>query len=128
MLFRSVVDLAAMRDALKRLGGDPTKINPSVPVDLVIDHSVQVDKFGSEEALAYNLAQEFYNNKERFAFLKWGAKAFSDLTIVPPGAGIVHQVNLEFLGRVVFDREGLLYPDSLVGTDSHTPMINGLGM
>jgi len=124
----AVVDLAAMRDAVKRLGGDPNTINPSVPVDLVIDHSVQVDKFGTDDALEFNLKREFERNKERFTFLKWGAKAFNDLTIVPPGAGIVHQVNLEYLGRGVFEREGLLYPDSLVGTDSHTPMINGLGI
>ena len=124
----AVVDLAAMRDAVKRLGGNPGCINPSVPVDLVIDHSVQVDKFGTDDALEYNLQREFERNKERFTFLKWGAKAFDDLTIVPPGAGIVHQVNLEYLGRAVFERNGLLYPDSLVGTDSHTPMINGLGM
>jgi len=124
----AVVDLAAMRHAVDRLGGDAGSINPSVPVDLVIDHSVQVDKFGTDDSLEYNLKREFERNKERFAFLKWGAKAFDDLTIVPPGAGIVHQVNLEFLGRVVFNRDGLLYPDSLVGTDSHTPMINGLGV
>merc|ERR1712137_1195149 len=124
----AVVDLAAMRDAVKRLGGDASTINPSVPVDLVIDHSVQVDKFNSPDALEFNLTKEFERNKERFQFLKWGAKAFNVLTIVPPGAGIVHQVNLEYLGRGVFEREGLLYPDSLVGTDSHTPMINGLGI
>eukprot|EP01094_Clydonella_sp_ATCC50884_P022587 TRINITY_DN5233_c0_g1_i1.p1 TRINITY_DN5233_c0_g1~~TRINITY_DN5233_c0_g1_i1.p1 ORF type:complete len:895 (+),score=313.87 TRINITY_DN5233_c0_g1_i1:55-2739(+) len=124
----AVVDLAAMRDALKRLGGDPEKINPSVPVDLVIDHSVQVDRFGTSDALSYNLDMEFHRNKERFVFLKWGANAFNGLTIVPPGAGIVHQVNLEYLARAVFERDGMLYPDSLVGTDSHTPMINGLGI
>jgi len=124
----AVVDLAAMRDAVKRLGGDASTINPSVPVDLVIDHSVQVDKFGTDDSLEYNLALEFERNKERFTFLKWGAKAFNDLTIVPPGAGIVHQVNLEYLGRAVFEKDGLLFPDSLVGTDSHTPMINGLGI
>lgn len=124
----AVVDLAAMRDAVKRLGGNPEKINPSVPVDLVIDHSVQVDKFGSSDSLSYNLNMEFHRNKERFVFLKWGAKAFDGLTIVPPGAGIVHQVNLEYLARTVFETDGVLYPDSLVGTDSHTPMINGLGI
>lgn len=124
-----VVDLAAMRDVTKRLGGDPTKINPGVPVDLVIDHSVQVDKFRSKDALEQNLELEMKRNKERFVFLKWGAKAFDRLTIVPPGAGIVHQVNLEYLARVVFKNEqGVLYPDSLVGTDSHTPMVNGLGV
>jgi aconitate hydratase len=124
----AVVDLAAMRDATKKLGGDPTKINPGVPVDLVIDHSVQVDKFGSAAALEVNEELEMHRNKERFQFLKWGAKAFKGLTIVPPGSGIVHQVNLEYLASVVFNRGGLLYPDSLVGTDSHTPMVNGLGI
>ncbi|KAL6056402.1 Aconitate hydratase [Balamuthia mandrillaris] len=126
----AVVDLAAMRDACKRLGGDPDRINPAVPVDLVIDHSVQVDKYGSADALQANLEAEMQRNAERFKFLKWGAKAFNNLTIVPPGAGIVHQVNLEYLGRCVFhnSESGLLYPDSLVGTDSHTPMINGLGV
>jgi aconitate hydratase len=123
-----VVDLAAMRDATKRLGGDPAGINPGVPVDLVIDHSVQVDKFRSKEALEANLQLEMQRNKERFVFLKWGAKAFDGLTIVPPGSGIVHQVNLEYISRVVFNNKGVLYPDSLVGTDSHTPMVNGLGV
>jgi len=125
----AVVDLAAMRDATKRLGGDPSKINPKVPVDLVIDHSVQVDKFRTKDALEKNLEMEMARNKERFTFLKWGAKAFDGLTIVPPGSGIVHQVNLEYIGRVVFENEeGVVYCDSLVGTDSHTPMINGLGI
>lgn len=124
----AIVDLAAMRDATKRLGGDPSKINPKVPVDLVIDHSVQVDKFRTKEALENNLELEMYRNKERFIFLKWGAKAFKGLTIVPPGSGIVHQVNLEYLSRVVFENNGVLYPDTLVGTDSHTPMVNGLGV
>lgn len=124
----AVVDLAAMRDATKRLGGDPSQINPKVPVDLVIDHSVQVDKFGDESSLEQNLQYEMERNKERFVFLKWGANAFKGLTIVPPGSGIVHQVNLEYLARVVFNRNGLLYPDSVVGTDSHTPMVNGLGV
>jgi len=124
----AIVDLAAMRDATKRLGGDPSKINPRVPVDLVIDHSVQVDKFRTKEALEKNLELEMHRNKERFIFLKWGAKAFKGLTIVPPGSGIVHQVNLEYLSRVVFERDGVLYPDTLVGTDSHTPMVNGLGV
>jgi hypothetical protein len=120
--------LAAMRDAMKRLGGDPSKINPRVPVDLVIDHSVQVDKFRTKDALEKNLELEMERNKERFVFLKWGAMAFQGLRIVPPGSGIVHQVNLEYLARVVFNKDGLLYPDSLVGTDSHTPMVNGLGV
>lgn len=124
----AIVDLAAMRDATKRLGGDPSKINPEVPVDLVIDHSVQVDKFGTKESLEKNLELEMHRNRERFIFLKWGAKAFKGLTIVPPGSGIVHQVNLEYLSRVVFERNGVLYPDTLVGTDSHTPMVNGLGV
>lgn len=124
----AVVDLAAMRDATKRLGGDPTKINPRVPVDLVIDHSVQVDKFRTPDALDTNLNLEMQRNRERFIFLKWGQTAFNGLTIVPPGAGIVHQVNLEYLARVVFQNKGLLYPDSVVGTDSHTPMVNGLGV
>jgi len=123
-----VVDLASMRDATKKLGGDPSKINPYVPVDLVVDHSVQVDYFGKADSLKANLSLEMQRNKERFVFLKWGAKAFKGLTIVPPGAGIVHQVNLEFLARAVFEKDGLLYPDSLVGTDSHTPMVNGLGV
>jgi aconitate hydratase len=122
----AVVDLAAMRDTCKRLGGDPDKINPLVPVDLVIDHSVQVDEYGRNDALDKNLELEMQRNAERFTFLKWGANAFKGLTIVPPGAGIVHQVNLEYLGRCVFkDEAGVVYPDSVVGTDSHTPMING---
>eukprot|EP00008_Paramoeba_atlantica_P003603 CAMPEP_0201486058 /NCGR_PEP_ID=MMETSP0151_2-20130828/10110_1 /ASSEMBLY_ACC=CAM_ASM_000257 /TAXON_ID=200890 /ORGANISM="Paramoeba atlantica, Strain 621/1 / CCAP 1560/9" /LENGTH=898 /DNA_ID=CAMNT_0047870465 /DNA_START=37 /DNA_END=2730 /DNA_ORIENTATION=+ len=125
----AVVDLAAMREAMKDLGGDPQKINPLVPVDLVIDHSVQVDVSGrNPAALEKNQSIEMERNNERFQFLKWGAESFDDLLIVPPGAGIVHQVNLEFLGRSVFDKNGVLYPDSVVGTDSHTPMINGLGV
>ena len=128
----AVVDLAAMRSAMKRLGGDPTKINPEVPADLVIDHSVQVDAFGSPEALAINAKREFERNRERYEFLRWGAKAFDNFRVVPPATGIVHQVNLEYLARVVFsrDRDGerIALPDSLVGTDSHTTMINGLGV
>lgn len=124
----AVVDFAAMRDAVKNLGGDPEKINPICPSDLVIDHSVQVDFSRSSDALNKNQDLEFERNKERFLFLKWGAKAFHNMLIVPPGSGIVHQVNLEYLARVVFDADGLLYPDSLVGTDSHTTMINGLGV
>jgi aconitate hydratase len=123
----AVVDLAAMRDCVARLGGDPQKINPLVPVDLVIDHSVQVDASRTAEAKDQNEAREFERNSERFTFLKWGSTAFEGLQIVPPGNGIVHQVNLEYLARVVFDHDGLLYPDTLVGTDSHTTMINGLG-
>lgn len=124
----AVVDLAAMRDAVARLGGNPSIINPAVPVDLVIDHSVQVDAAGSANAVAINQGLEMERNGERFQFLKWGAKAFENFLIVPPGSGIVHQVNLEYLARVVFNKDGLLYPDSLVGTDSHTTMINGLGV
>ncbi len=128
----AVVDLAAMRDAIKRLGGDPTRINPLQPVDLVIDHSVQVDEYGSDAALLINVELEFERNKERYAFLRWGQEAFDNFRAVPPGTGICHQVNLEYLGRVVFtselDGETVAYPDSLVGTDSHTTMINGLGV
>ena len=124
----AVVDLAAMRDCMSRLGGDPAKINPLVPVDLVIDHSVQVDAAGTANARDQNEALEFSRNRERFQFLKWGSKAFDNFKIVPPGSGIVHQVNLEYLARVVFNRDNMLYPDSVVGTDSHTTMINGLGV
>ncbi|PZC72641.1 hypothetical protein B5X24_HaOG210771 [Helicoverpa armigera] len=123
----AVVDFAAMRDAVKELGGDPQKINPICPADLVIDHSVQVDFARSPDALNKNQELEFERNKERFQFLKWGAQAFDNMLIVPPGSGIVHQVNLEYLARVVFS-SGLLHPDSVVGTDSHTTMINGLGV
>nr|WMP39830.1 aconitate hydratase [Physalis pubescens] len=124
----AVVDLACMRDAMNKLGSNADKINPLVPVDLVIDHSVQVDVARSENAVQANMELEFQRNKERFAFLKWGSNAFRNMLVVPPGSGIVHQVNLEYLGRVVFNREGLLYPDSVVGTDSHTTMIDGLGV
>jgi len=117
-----------MRSAMQRLGGDPSKINPLVPVDLVIDHSVQVDVAGSPDASRINEEMEFKRNRERFQFLKWGSKAFDNFKIVPPGSGIVHQVNLEYLARVVFNHNGVLYPDSVVGTDSHTTMINGLGV
>jgi aconitate hydratase len=124
----AVVDLAAMRAAAKRLGGDPKKINPLVPVDLVIDHSVQVDYFGSPNALFRNAEIEFQRNRERYEFLRWGQKAFSNFRVVPPATGIVHQVNLEFLAQVVLLRGGVALPDTLVGTDSHTTMINGLGV
>ncbi len=128
----AVVDLAAMRDAMKNLGGSPTKINPQAPVELVIDHSVQVDVFGEADALAENTRIEFERNQERYAFLHWGKKAFTDFKVVPPSTGIVHQVNLEYLGRVVMgnevDGELWAYPDTLFGTDSHTTMINGLGV
>lgn len=128
----AVVDLAAMRDAMKNLGGDPDKINPLQPAELVIDHSVQVDKFGNNSAFEENESLEYQRNQERYAFLKWGQKAFSNFKVVPPETGIVHQVNLEYLARTVFSQEnnGVLqaYPDTLVGTDSHTTMINGLGV
>jgi aconitate hydratase len=128
----AVVDLAAMRSAMKRLGGDPAKINPLVPVDLVIDHSVQVDVFGSLVALARNADIEFDRNRERYEFLRWGQKAFANFRVVPPATGIVHQVNLEFLAKVVLEQKEnsdvILLPDTLVGTDSHTTMINGLGV
>ncbi len=124
----AVVDLAALRGAMARLGGDPRRINPLVPVDLVVDHSVQVDRFGSSLALAYNAGREFERNRERYTFLKWGAQAFDNFRVVPPATGIVHQVNLEYLATVVQARDGVAFPDSLVGTDSHTTMINGLGV
>jgi len=124
----AVVDLAAMRSALARSGGDPKRVNPFVPVDLVIDHSVQVDRFGSDDAYAANLEWEYRRNRERYALLNWAQQAFDDFRVVPPGMGICHQVNLEHLGRVVIAREGWIFPDTLVGTDSHTPMINGLGV
>ena len=128
----AVVDLAAMRAAMARLGGKPSRINPIVPVDLVIDHSVQVDQFGSAFALFYNSEREFERNRERYEFLKWGQNAFENFRVVPPATGIVHQVNLEYLGQVVMSKaEGddrVAFPDSLVGTDSHTTMINGLGV
>src|SRR3954471_19386737 len=123
-----VVDLAAMRSAVQRLGGDPKIIEPLVPVDLVVDHSVQVDFFGSAEALRLNLEMEFKRNRERYEFLKWGQQAFKTFGLVPPGIGIVHQVNLEYLAKGVLERDGVSFPDTLVGTDSHTTMINGLGV
>lgn len=129
----AVVDLAALRSAMDRMGGDPTSINPQVPVDLVIDHSVQVDMFGRDAALMFNVEKEMERNRERYEFLKWGKEAFDNFRVVPPGRGIVHQVNLEYLAKGVFTRkEGdgttVAYPDTLVGTDSHTTMINGLGI
>jgi aconitate hydratase len=128
-----LVDLASMREAMARFGGDPSKVNPLLPVELVIDHSVQVDYFGRKDALALNVAKEFERNRERYAFLKWGQSAFQNFKVVPPSTGIVHQVNLEYLARVVFadaraDGTIMAYPDTLVGTDSHTTMINGLGV
>ena len=128
----AVVDLAAMRDALVRLGGDAKRINPSIPVELVIDHSVQVDEFGSPEALGVNVELEFQRNRERYELLRWGQNAFDNFRVVPPATGIIHQVNLEYLAKVVVSREvngrRVAMPDSLVGTDSHTTMINGLGV
>ena len=130
----AIVDLAAMRDAMGDLGGDPQRINPVIPVDLVIDHSVQVDLYASSRALAGNAALEFQRNRERYEFLRWGAKSFADFRVVPPATGIVHQVNLEYLARVVQTRPdadgkgAVAFPDTLVGTDSHTPMINGIGV
>jgi aconitate hydratase len=123
-----VVDLAAMRDAMAELGGDPSRINPLVPADLVIDHSVQVDQFGSDAAFLINVEREYERNGERYALLRWAQQAFTDFRVVPPGTGIVHQVNLEYLADVVAARDGVLLPDTLVGTDSHTTMINGLGV
>ncbi|HVL95123.1 MAG TPA: aconitate hydratase [Solirubrobacteraceae bacterium] len=123
-----VVDLAAMRDAMAEMGGDPSRIEPQVPAELVIDHSVQVDVFGTRDAFARNAQLEFERNAERYQLLKWGQQAFEEFKVVPPDTGIVHQVNLEYLARVVFDNEGVLYPDTLVGTDSHTTMVNGLGV
>jgi len=124
----AVVDLAAMRAAMSRAGGDPQRINPLIPVDLVIDHSVQVDEYGSSAALLINARKEFERNRERYEFLKWGQRAFRNFSVVPPATGIVHQVNLEYLATVVATRDGVAFPDSLVGTDSHTTMINGLGV
>ncbi len=128
----AVVDLAAMRDGIKALGGDPEKINPLVPVDLVIDHSVIVDEFGTPRAFARNVELEYERNEERYKFLKWGQQAFKNFRVVPPGTGICHQVNLEYLGQTVWtkeeDGETIAYPDTCVGTDSHTTMINGLGV
>ncbi|MCA9082246.1 MAG: aconitate hydratase, partial [Planctomycetaceae bacterium] len=124
----AVVDLAALRAAMVRMGGDPKKINPLVQCDLVVDHSVQVDAFASGMALQENLDREFERNQERYQFLKWGQQAFQNFRVVPPATGIVHQVNLEYLASGVLSSNGVAFPDSLVGTDSHTTMINGLGV
>ncbi|HKB94626.1 MAG TPA: aconitase family protein, partial [Gaiellaceae bacterium] len=124
----AIVDLAAMRDAMREMGGDPDLINPLQPVELVIDHSVQVDEYGSQAALLINSEKEFARNRERYLFLRWGQTAFRNFRVVPPATGIVHQVNLEYLARGVMDEDGWAYPDTLVGTDSHTTMINGLGV
>ncbi|MGH3414372.1 MAG: aconitate hydratase [Marmoricola sp.] len=123
-----VVDLATMREAMGDLGGDPAKINPLAPTELVIDHSVIADVFGTPEAFGRNVEIEYQRNRERYQFLRWGKGAFADFRVVPPGTGIVHQVNIEHLARVVFDKDGVAYPDTLVGTDSHTTMVNGLGV
>lgn len=123
-----VVDLATMREAVKTLGGDPDKVNPLNPAEMVIDHSVIIEAFGSESALTKNVEIEYERNEERYQFLRWGAENFSNFRVVPPGTGIVHQVNIEYLARVVFDNEGLAYPDTCIGTDSHTTMENGLGI
>src|SRR6185369_856671 len=129
----AVVDLAVMRDAMADLGGDPSKVNPRVPADLVIDHSVQVDQFGTPAAFAFNVEREYERNGERYQLLRWAQTAFRDLRVVPPGTGIVHQVNLEYLATVVTDAPDgaggrVAYPDTLVGTDSHTTMVNALGV
>ncbi|MEQ1867915.1 MAG: aconitase family protein, partial [Micropepsaceae bacterium] len=132
----AVVDLAAMRDAMKTLGGDPEKINPLAPVDLVIDHSVMVDYFGTKDAFKKNVTREFERNGERYSFLRWGQSAFDNFRVVPPGTGICHQVNLEYLAQTVWTaktKDGkktveVAYPDTLVGTDSHTVMVNGLAV
>src|SRR5919198_450288 len=123
-----VVDLATMREAVTELGGDPAKVNPLAPAELVIDHSVIIDVFGRPDAFERNVDFEYQRNKERYQFLRWGQGAFDEFKVVPPGTGIVHQVNIEHLARVVMTRDGQAYPDTLVGTDSHTTMVNGLGV
>ncbi len=124
----AIVDLTAMRDATKELNKDPEKINPTIPVDLIIDHSLSVDKYASVHAFDYNVKKEFERNHERYKFLKWAQSSFKNLSVIPPGTGICHQINLEYLAKVVWSNDNLLYPDTLVGTDSHTTMINGLGV
>src|SRR5690242_21281762 len=125
----AIADLAALRDAVARLGGDPERVEPGIPVDLVIDHSIIADFSGTADALARNAELEFERNRERYTFLRWAQQAFQTLRVFPPDRGICHQVNLEYLSQVVFcDANGLAYPDTLVGTDSHTPMVNGLGV
>src|SRR4030095_439235 len=128
----AVVDLATMRDVIRKMGGDPSRINPLQQVDLVIDHSVQVDQFGTPEAFSFNADRELERNRERYIFLKWGQKAFRNFRVVPPDVGIVHQVNIEYLAPVVewgaMNGAGCAYPDTVVGTDSHTTMVNGLGV
>jgi aconitate hydratase len=124
----AIVDLAAMRDAMRDQGGDPARINPLIPAELVIDHSVQVDEFATRLSIEHNVEREFERNRERYAFLRWGQTAFDNFKVVPPNTGICHQVNLEYLARVVESRDGFAFPDTLVGTDSHTTMVNGLGV
>jgi aconitate hydratase len=123
-----VVDLATMREAMADLGGDPSRINPLAPAEMVIDHSVIADVFGSPEAFQRNVEIEYERNRERYQFLRWGQGAFDDFKVVPPGTGIVHQVNIEHLARTVMVRDGVAYPDTCVGTDSHTTMVNGIGV
>ena len=123
-----VVDLATMREAVRDLGGDPTKVNPLAPAELVIDHSVIADLFGREDAFDRNVELEYERNRERYQFLRWGQTAFNEFKVVPPGTGIVHQVNIEYLARTIMERNGQAYPDTVVGTDSHTTMVNGLGV
>ncbi|HRP18934.1 MAG TPA: aconitase family protein, partial [Ginsengibacter sp.] len=124
----AVVDIASLRAELARKGKNPEDINPLIPVDLVIDHSVQVDFFGTNYSLEKNIEEEYVRNKERYSFLKWAQKSFNNFSVVPPGMGICHQVNLEYLSKGVIARNGEVFPDSLVGTDSHTPMVNGIGV
>ena len=124
----AIVDLAAMRDAIVDLGGDPSKVDPQLPSELVIDHSIQVDTFATRLAIEQNVERDYERNRERYAFLRWGQHAFASLRVVPPNTGIVHQVNLEYLARVIESRDGQAFPDTLVGTDSHTTMVNGLGV
>jgi aconitate hydratase len=123
-----VVDLATMREAVADLGGDPNKINPLAPAELVIDHSVIIDVAGTDDAFERNVVLEYERNRERYQFLRWGQGAFDGFKVVPPGTGIVHQVNIEYLARGVMERDGVAYPDTCVGTDSHTTMVNGLGV
>ncbi|MBZ0242404.1 MAG: aconitate hydratase, partial [Bacteroidales bacterium] len=124
----AVVDIAALRAEVARKGKDPNTINPLIPVDLVIDHSVQVDFFGTAYSYKRNMEEEYHRNKERYQFLKWAQNSFDNFTVVPPGMGICHQVNLEYLSKGVIERDGEVFPDTLVGTDSHTPMVNGIGV
>lgn len=124
----AVVDIAALRSEVARKGKDPNKINPLIPVDLVVDHSVQVDFFGTNYSYEKNMDEEYKRNRERYQFLKWAQQSFDNFSVVPPGMGICHQVNLEYLSKGVLERDGMAFPDTLVGTDSHTPMVNGIGV